>query len=219
MRKENASFAVARNRIRRAGAGWPYLVSRALLRVFFILFRFHSSGGANVPREGGVLLACNHQSFFDPILVSLGMKRPITFMARDTLFRNWLFGPMISRLNAFPVRRGKADVDAIREAVQRLEWGWALLVFPEGERTRDGRVAALHGGPVMLAHRANVPIVPVVIKGAFEAWPRHRKLFRFHRISIVYGRPIPPPPNADRETQERVLQELQKSLEELFLAS
>ena len=219
MRKENDSFAVSRNRIRRAGAGWPFLLSRFFLRILFkVFFRLKVSGAENVPREGGVLLACNHQSFFDPIIVSHGLKRPITFMARDTLFRNWLFGPMISRLNSFPVRRGKADVDAIHEAVQRLQWGWALLVFPEGERTRDGRIAKLRGGPAMLAHRANVPIVPAVIKGAFEAWPRHRKLFRFHRISIVFGRPIPPPPDGRRETQERILQELQQSLESLFEA-
>ena len=182
-----------------------------------VFFRLKIQDAENLPSQGGVLIACSHQSFLDPIVVAIGTgKRPVAFMARDTLFKNWAFGWFISHLNAFPVHRGAADRDAIREAVKRLRAGNALLIFPEGRRSDDGRVGELQSGSAMLAYWGKVPIVPAVIKGAFEAWPRSRKLPRPHRISITFGPAIPPPAAGDRETSEKVRVELQRRLEELM---
>jgi 1-acyl-sn-glycerol-3-phosphate acyltransferase len=112
-------------------------------------------------------------------------------MARRTLFRVAPFRWLITALNAFPVTRGGLDIAAMREAVRRLREGWCLVVFPEGTRTPDGRIAALRPGILMIAERADVPIVPAVIDGAFEAWPRGA-LPRPGKVTVSYGRAISP---------------------------
>jgi 1-acyl-sn-glycerol-3-phosphate acyltransferase len=202
---------------RRTRASLLYAVVKFFASVAVgLFFRLKVKGAENVPRDGGVLIASNHQSFLDPIIVTASNRRPVSFMARDTLFRIPLFGRFIMKLRAFPVRRGGADRKAVREAVDRLKAGEALLVFPEGTRTRDGRLGRLRSGTSMLAYRARAPIVPAAIKGAFEAWPRTRKLFRFRPISITYGRPIAPPERSEHETHEEIRRKLQDSLESLM---
>jgi len=181
-----------------------------VMRVFF---RLRVRGARNIPEKGGVLIASNHQSFLDPMVIAAGAMRPVSFMARDTLFRRGGFGWLIGHLNAFPVRRGAADPDALHEAIRRLAAGGVLLVFAEGSRTRDGGIGRVRSGPALLAHRAGVPIVPAVIKGAFEAWPRSRKIFRLRRISVRFGEPIDPPADGERDSYEGVRAEIQRRLE------
>ncbi len=124
-----------------------WIVARALFRMMFVLaFRVRVFGQLNVPRRGGVLIVSNHQSYLDPILLSLGFERPVSFMARRTLFRNRAFGRLIAAVNAFPVTRGGVDTAAMREAVRRLQSGECLVVFPEGTRTSDGKIAPLRPG-------------------------------------------------------------------------
>jgi 1-acyl-sn-glycerol-3-phosphate acyltransferase len=194
-----------------------FLLARAIFRVSFrLFFRLKVTGAENVPADGGVLVASNHQSFFDPIIVAISNRRSVFFMARDSLFRSRYFGWLLRNVGAFPVRRGAPDRKALREAVERLQAGAVLLVFPEGTRTRDGSLGPLHSGPAMLAFRAGVPIVPAVIKGAVDAWPRTKKIFRFRPISIAYGRPLPPPATGERETCDEIRRKLQDSLESLM---
>lgn len=154
-----------------------------------------------MPMTGGVLVVANHQSFLDPILAAVGMPRPFHPMARETLFRVAPFRWLIRSLNAFPVRRASADLGAIREAMRRLGQGATVLVFPEGTRTRDGSIGRLQAGPVMIARRAGVPIVPMVIDGAFESWPRTSPLPRPHRIRVACGRPVPAAMLADGDPE------------------
>jgi len=113
-------------------------------------------------------------------------------MARESLFRFAPFAWLIRSLYAFPVRRGSADLRAMREAIRRLRAGQVVLVFPEATRTRDGTIGRLHPGPVALARRAGAAMLPMVIDGAFEAWPRWRRLPRPHPIRVMCGRPVPP---------------------------
>ena len=169
-----------------------WFLARAACWVLFLPgFRLRVFGLANVPDRGGVLIAANHQSYFDPPLLALALARHCTFMARSTLFDNPLFGALIRGLNSFPVRRDGMDRDAVREAVRRLQHGACLILFPEGTRTPDGRMGALMPGVLSLADRADVPIVPAAIEGAYQAWPRHGHIRR-HPISVWYGRPISP---------------------------
>ena len=169
-----------------------WIVVRALFRITFLLaFRLRVFGQLNVPRRGGVLIVSNHQSYLDPILLSLGFERPVSFMARRTLFRNPAFGRLITALNAFPVTRGGLDIAAVREAVERLQNGECLVVFPEGTRSSDGRIAPLRPGILAIAERANVPLVPAVIQGAFEAWPRGSTP-AIGEVSVLYGPAIQP---------------------------
>jgi 1-acyl-sn-glycerol-3-phosphate acyltransferase len=144
-----------------------------------------------LPATGGVLVVSNHQSYLDPALAAVGMTRAFHPMARESLFRFAPFAWIIRSLYAFPVRRASADLGAIREAMRRLKEGAVVLMFPEATRTRDGSIGALQAGPITIAARAGVPVVPMVIDGAFEAWPRTHRLPRPHPIRVAYGQPVP----------------------------
>ena len=158
-----------------------------------LLIRVRAWGVCNVPRRGGVLLASNHQSFFDPPLVGIPLPRRSRYMARRSLFDVPVLGWLIAGIGAFPVARTGVDRDAMRMAVDVMRGGDSLVIFPEGTRTPDGEVKPFAGGFALLAARARVPIVPVAIHGAFEAWPRHRRLPRTGRVHVAYGEPVGPP--------------------------
>ncbi|UCG16848.1 MAG: 1-acyl-sn-glycerol-3-phosphate acyltransferase [Phycisphaerales bacterium] len=172
---------------------WSYRLCRAIVRAAYVLWACGRVYGTDhVPRTGGVVLACNHQSFLDPMLATLALPRECSYMARDTLFRNPVFRRVIELFNAFPVRRGESDVAAMRASLQRLADGALITAFPEGTRTADGRVRPCRPGVVVLARKAKVPLVPVAIEGAFEAWPRHRRFPGRANILVEYGRPLSP---------------------------
>lgn len=172
------------------------------------------------PTTGGVVYICNHQSFFDPPLMSFALRRPMNFMARDTLFRKPGFRKLIESLNAFPVRRGSADTKALKEAVARIKDGGQVVVFPEGTRTEDGTIGPFLPGVALLAQRARATTVPVLIDGAFECWPRWKKLPSPGQIIIQYGKPISPAEARRMSAQEFVdsvrnqLIEIQKDVRE-----
>jgi 1-acyl-sn-glycerol-3-phosphate acyltransferase len=145
-----------------------------------------------VPTTGGVLLVCNHQSFLDPVLATQALPRECHYMARASLFRNAFFRRLIESLNAFPVKPGTADVGAIKQALRRLRRGALITAFPEGTRTPDGHVQPMHPGVVLIARRAGVPIVPTLILGAFECWPRQARLPWPRPIIVAYAQPLWP---------------------------
>jgi len=191
--------------------GWYDLVRRSALFVLTACFGLRVLWRHRVPGEGGVLLVANHQSYLDPMIAVAGLRRMVSFMARSTLFQNRFFGRLIRSVNAFPIDREGRDTRAIREAIRRLREGGALLIFPEGTRTRDGSVGVLRGGMDIVARRARVPVVPVAIDGAFRVWPRHGRGLKLARLWVSYGRPIQPE-RVDRmsrdELQDLVRQEI-----------
>ena len=160
--------------------------------IFFFMWRVRVFGMRNVPPAGGVLLACNHQSFLDPVLVTMALHREGNYMARDTLFRHPFFRRLIESLNAFPVKRSTADMGAIKEIIRRLRDGKVVVTFPEGTRTEDGSIRPLHEGSMLVAKRAGAAVVPTLIAGAFEAWPRTSRLPRTGVVRVTYGRAIMP---------------------------
>lgn len=155
-------------------------------------YRYRSWGGPEVPRRGPLLLIANHQSFLDPILVGQGLHhRQFHALARATLFDHPLFAWLIRSLNAIPVRQGHADKAAMRRCLQVLGEGHALLVYPEGSRTPDGRTQPFAPGTLLLIRRARPWVVPVAIEGAYRAWPIWRRLPRpFGRVAVRYGRAV-----------------------------
>jgi 1-acyl-sn-glycerol-3-phosphate acyltransferase len=135
----------------------------------------------------------NHQSFFDPVLVGYGLGREVDYMARDSLFKNPIFGKLIASFNAFPVKRGEADISAIKETLRRLKENRAVLLFPEGTRSPDGRIRPFKPGLELIARKAKATIVPVVIDGAYDAWPRTSPIPKpFRTIRVIFGKPIAP---------------------------
>lgn len=170
-----------------------YRFCRLFCQAFFLLYlRGRVIHSDRVPREGAVLLVCNHQSFLDPVIAALALPRECHFMARDTLFHKTRFGRFIRYLNAFPVKRGAADIGAIKETLRRLKRGQLVTVFPEGTRSTDGTVGAMHSGVVLLAKRAGAPLVPAAVLGAYKAWPRHQKLPAPKPVVVAYGEPLTP---------------------------
>jgi 1-acyl-sn-glycerol-3-phosphate acyltransferase len=148
-------------------------------------------GLENIPSSGPFILAVNHQSFFDPIFAGIMFKGQLCFMARDSLFKSRILGPLFKSVKAIPVRRGQADLASIKAIIAHLKQGDAVCLFPEATRTADGRISPFKGGFSLLCRRGNAPVVPVLIEGAFECWPRHRKMFiPGSKITVTYGKPI-----------------------------
>jgi len=168
----------------------PWNVLRLLAQfLFLLLFRVRVFGQRNVPRTGGALIASNHQSYLDPVLLGLGVSRPLSYMARRSLFRVRPFALLLSALNVFPLTRGGRDTGAVREAVNRLKAGNCLVVFPEGTRAHNGEIGRLLPGVPAIALRAGVPLIPAAVEGAFQAWPRGGAP-RPAPVAVRYGRPI-----------------------------
>lgn len=182
------------------------------------MFKVRIKNRGNIPQKGGVLLICNHQSFLDPVLAGLGLRRECHYVARDSLFRNAFFKKLIESLNAFPVKRGQADVGAIKESLRRLKKGNIVVLFPEGTRTKDGRIRAMLPGLAAVAQKARVPVVPTLIDGAYQAWPRTKKLPGTGSVIVQYGKAIYPEDYAGMKPEEltRLLEqrlgEMQKEL-------
>ncbi len=173
------------------GGGAWYRLARWGCQVFCIFFfRFRAYGTKNVPERGGFILAGNHQSYLDPIFCGVALRRHLHFVARDSLFRNRFFALLIRSLNAIPVKRDKPDVSSIKTVIARLKQGNGVCLFPEATRTSDGRIRAFKPGFGLLCRQAEVPVVPVLIDGAFECWPRHKKIFSPAPVAVCYGQAI-----------------------------
>lgn len=169
-----------------------WLVYQFLLRTFLPLWlRYRARGVEKLPAEGGGLLLINHQSTLDPILVGLPLRRPVTFLARDSLFRIPGLRSIIRNLYGIPISRESTSTATIRQVVERMRHGFLVGVFPEGTRTRDGTVGPLKPGFVALVRRGKVPVYPVGIAGAVEALPRDGWWIRPVRVRIVFGDPLP----------------------------
>jgi 1-acyl-sn-glycerol-3-phosphate acyltransferase len=160
-------------------------------RVFCILwFGIRVYGRENVPEKGAFLLVSNHQSYLDPILCGVALRRRLHFLARDSLFANKFFALLITSLNAIPVKPGRADVSAMKEVINRLKEGHGVCLYPEATRTYDGRIATFKPGFGLLCRRGEAAAVPMVIDGAFECWPRHKKVFSRGPVTVCYGKAI-----------------------------
>ncbi len=155
-----------------------------------LFFKFDVTGKENIPRDGAFIVISNHQSFLDPLFCGVEIKRLMFFMARDTLFKGF-FGKILTSVNSIPVRRGEADLTAIKTIIQKLRDGYGVCLFPEATRSEDGKISAFKPGFGLLCRRGNAAIVPAMIDGAFECWPRHKKLFTIgSRITVRYGKPL-----------------------------
>jgi 1-acyl-sn-glycerol-3-phosphate acyltransferase len=149
-------------------------------------FRLELRGIEHIPADGGIVITPNHQTYADPPLVTIPVRRPVYYMAWSRLFEIPLFGRFIRLLRAFPVDIESRDARATREAVRLLQNGAALMIFPEGERTPDGRIQRFKPGAFRLAVSVGVPVLPVTIVGGDRAWPPGRTLPRPAPITITY---------------------------------
>ncbi len=169
-------------------------------------FRLRVEGLENIPKSGGAVLASNHQSFVDILILGGCMPRHIAFVARDTLAEwRWLAYTM-RQCGAVLVRRGTSDRRALRAMAEHLEQDDIVVIYPEGTRTRDGSLQEFKGGALLAARMAGVPIIPCGVRGAFEAWPRGRTIPRPKKIGVRFGPPID---SALPDAQERMIAAIQ----------
>lgn len=172
-------------------ACWLRFAHLICILFFGIVFRVRYYGVENFPERGAVVLVSNHQSFLDPVLCGMPLRRYLHFLARDSLFSNRLVSILISSLNAMPFKRERADAGSLRRILRLLRKGRPVCLFPEGTRTRDGRVSVFKPGFGFLCKKTGAALVPVAIDGAFECWPREKKIFSPGSIAVRFGRPVP----------------------------
>ncbi|HUQ70621.1 MAG TPA: lysophospholipid acyltransferase family protein [Planctomycetaceae bacterium] len=157
--------------------------------VFCFWMGYRARGLEHLPDEGALLLI-NHQSFLDPLLVGLPLSRPVSFLARDDLFRVPVVGHILRNTYVMPINREAASTASLREAIRRIDHGFYVGIFPEGTRTLDGLVGELKPGFLALLRRTKAPVIPVGVAGAFEAFPKGTPFPLPGRIRVVFGAPF-----------------------------
>jgi 1-acyl-sn-glycerol-3-phosphate acyltransferase len=171
--------------------GW--LVALGLAR---LILGHRSEGSDRIPREGPVIIACNHVSNWDPVLVGLGCPREVHFMAKHELFGSPFLRWLITAYNALPVRRGQADHRALRLASGVLKRGGALLMFPEGTRSTTGEIGSAKAGVGFLACATGAPVVPACITGSSSL---KSALLRRTPLRVAFGTPVAPAGNEAKD--------------------
>lgn len=168
-----------------------FVLRKSALVLSKIILGIEASGRENIPKRGGFILASNHLSHLDPVVVAAVCPRRLSFMARDSLFKNPAFGWLISSAGAFPVKRSSADLSALKEALKCLKKNCALLLFPEGTRAVEPEIERpAQPGIGFLAVKSGVPVIPAFVKGTDKALPCGSKVIKFHKVSIRFGKPV-----------------------------
>ena len=165
--------------------GWIFF--RALFTVYF---RWRVFNPERVPQTGAVILASNHASFLDPPLAGSGLNRGINYLARESLFRFPGIGALLRSWNTVPVDRDGGGAAGLKAILDRLLAGGVIILFPEGTRTRDGKLQPARSGIGLIVIKSQAPIVPVRAFGTFEAWGRNRKFPHPRRVAVKYGEPM-----------------------------
>lgn len=194
-----------------------YIIIRAICRIFFkLFFQIRVRGEESIPPRGPVLIAPNHISFLDPVAAGIAARRQLYYMARDDLFTIPVLGWLIKHLHAFPVKKDRPDPEAIKKALRVLGRGDALLVFPEGTRSLDGRLLPGELGIGMLAWHARAIVIPVAIIGSDRALPIDAKWMRREKIEVRFGKAISPEEFPKKQKRREAYQALSdKIMEEI----
>lgn len=149
--------------------------------IFKPWYRIKAIGIENIPKEGGVLLCSNHIHNFDPIVVGIMAPRPVHYMAKEEIFRVPLLGGIVRKCNAFPVKRGFSDREALRTGLKILKEGQVFGLFPEGTRSKTGELGKGLSGAGFFALRSDAQVVPCAVIGPYKS---------FKKLKVVYGKPI-----------------------------
>lgn len=158
--------------------------------IYATYFHWRVFNAERVPLKGPVILASNHASFLDPPLVGSGITRGINYLARDTLFRYPGIGWLLRKWNSVPVDREGGGAAGLKAILDRLLAGGAIILFPEGTRTRDGKLQPARSGIGLTVIKSTAAVVPARVFGTFEAYGRHVKIPKPHGIAVKYGCPM-----------------------------
>jgi 1-acyl-sn-glycerol-3-phosphate acyltransferase len=197
-----------------------YSVVRTFFFIFFSLYNRLSVRWAEpLPRAGNLIVASNHCSNLDPLLVGVAFPRRLRYFAKEELFRPFLFGKIIRLLGAVPVSRtdNASAASALKGFFRLLEGGSDVLIFPEGSRSPDGKLLPLEGGVGLIAAHSKTDILPVFIKGSYEAMTPGAALVKPRKITVTFGKRIVFDTELykGKEAREKIMAELTRSLKEL----
>ncbi len=181
-------------------------VRYATMGVYKLFYNFHIEGAENIPQDRPLVMASNHRSYADPVILTMPMKRPVTYMAKEELFKNKLFGWFITKLGAFPVKRGGGDMQVIEDSVAILESGRHLVIFPEGTRSKDGKVGKGKTGVALIAAKSGADVLPCGI--IFEG----EKLRFRSKLTLRFGKVIPAAEIAVEDASPKALKEVKKRI-------
>jgi 1-acyl-sn-glycerol-3-phosphate acyltransferase len=185
-----------------------YAFARGLCAVVCrVVWRYRASGRQHVPPDGALIVACNHVSYLDPVLLGVALPRPVTYLAKKELFAIPVLGPVIAALGAYPTDRGAGGTAALRAAVRVLKKGRCVGIFPEGTRNLDGN-AKEKGGAAMLAVLTGAPVVPAAVAGTKDA----RRLEQFR---VAFGEPYLVPADRSEGGIERATAEIMRRIRDL----
>ena len=192
-----------------------YKILKVIFRFTFnLLFSPKVIGAENVPKEGAMIMAANHMSNWDPPILGTYLPRTVGYMAKEELFKPAIAGAIIKSLNAFPVKRGSSDRGAIKMALNILKKGLCLGIFPEGTRSRDGKLHKAQAGVSLIAAMSKAPVVPTALIGTNKIWSKEEK---FPQLTIVFGEPIYYEGKSnDKAALEEFSQEIMKKIENLI---
>lgn len=183
----------------------------------FRLFYRHKIYGVEHFLEGAAIIAPNHASFLDPPIIAASAPGKISFLARASLF-NSVLGPFLRRLNTFPAK-GAESLDSLKMICSLLKEGQKVVIFPEGQRSEDGKLGRFKSGVAMLAFRAQCPVIPAYIDGTYSIWDRRRRFPRaFGKTACIFGSPIGCEPYLKmpkKEAQEALSKDLRAAIEAL----
>lgn len=183
--------AVRRTSLSPLRRNWIWFSFQVVLGgIFTTWLRYRARGVEHVPASSGGLLLSNHQSFLDPLLIGLPLRRPVSFLARDSLFKVPLLSMLLRNTYVMPLDREGGSSAGIRETLRRLEQGFLVGIFPEGTRSRDGTVGALKPGFAALVRRTALPVIPIGIAGANRALGRGSLFLKPCRVCVVFGAPF-----------------------------
>lgn len=187
-----------------------YTIAKGACKLFYsLIYRIEISGEENIPSVGGAIICPNHRSNHDAVLITAVLKRKLSFLGKEELFKFPPLGYLLKSVGVIPIKRGSGDIGAVKKSIEVLKEGKILTVFPEGTRNKTGRtLLEFKAGAVLIAYRAEVPVIPCAISGGYRP---------FSKIKIVFGKPMdmdfPEKPDLHKITDD-LKNTVEKALEE-----
>ncbi len=188
-------------------------IGRLILKFYF---RRRVEGMENIPKEGACIVVANHTSFLDPFLICTIAPRIIHYITYAYFYYFWLFHWYCRRVHCIPIKKDGKDISALKRALRLLKNGELVGIFPEGVRSKTGKLGKGEPGVALIALKANVPIIPVGIQGAYESFPKGSKFPKPRPITIIFGKPFMIGDYVDVNAQKN--SELQQKVTDLIMS-